>query len=119
MVAREYQVASRQLLRQAREELEQGDLRQASEKGWGAAAQMVKAIAAQRQWEHGGHRQIHRAARRLRSESGDREITRLFLVANSFHSNLYEDWLEAETIAEGLDDVERFLGLVEPLFSQT
>ena len=48
MVASTYQVASRQLLRQGREELAKGDTRQAAEKGWGAAAQIVKAIAESR-----------------------------------------------------------------------
>ena len=38
-----YREASRQLIAQARAELEAGDLRQASEKAWGAAAQMAKA----------------------------------------------------------------------------
>ena len=36
---------SRTLLAQARAELTQHDVRQASEKGWGAAAQMLKAVA--------------------------------------------------------------------------
>ena len=44
MTSRTYQVASGQLLRQARKELAGGDVRQASEKAWGAAAQIVKAI---------------------------------------------------------------------------
>ena len=46
MTSSTYQAASGHLLRQAREELVAGDVRQASEKGWGAAAQIVKAIAA-------------------------------------------------------------------------
>ena len=36
------------MLDQANAELETGDLRQASEKGWGAAAQIVKAAAQNR-----------------------------------------------------------------------
>ena len=36
MTPRTYQVASRQLLRQAKEELAAGDVHQASENGWGA-----------------------------------------------------------------------------------
>ena len=35
MTPRTYQVASRQLLRQAKEELAVGDVQQASENGWG------------------------------------------------------------------------------------
>ena len=37
MASQKYQRDSRRLLTQARGELAQGDLRQASEKGWGAA----------------------------------------------------------------------------------
>ena len=43
---------SRIFLAQAFEELEKGDLSQASEKGWGAAAQMLKAIAQEGGWDH-------------------------------------------------------------------
>ena len=115
-MSRKYRVASRQLLRQAREELERGDARQASEKGWGAAAQMVKAIAERRGWEHRGHRYIHCAARRLRSETGDKEMMQLFQVANSLHINFYEDDMEAQVVDEALDDVDRLLEKLGPLF---
>ena len=52
MTTQTYQQASQRFLAQAKEELAAGDLQQASEKGWGAAAQMLKAIAEQRGWEH-------------------------------------------------------------------
>ena len=38
MTPRTYQVASRQLLHQAKEELAAGDVHQASENGWGAVS---------------------------------------------------------------------------------
>ena len=59
MTSRTYQVG--QLLRQAREELAAGDVRQASEKGWGACARMVKAIAPRHDWEHQGRRELFQA----------------------------------------------------------
>ena len=111
----DHRAESREFLAQARAELAQGDSMQASEKGWGAAAQMVKAVAQQRGWEHQGHRQLFSAVRRLRSETANEDIRRLFDVANSLHVNFYEDWREPETIQEALDDVERFLNLLEPL----
>ena len=117
MVARAYQVASRQLLRQGREELAQGDTRQAAEKGWGAAAQIVKAIAESRGWIHGGHGHLFATVKHLREETGDEDITRLFHVANSLHYNFYENNQEAETVGEALDDVERFVDKLEPLTS--
>ena len=66
MATQKYQNDSRTLLAQAHAELAQGDVRQASEKGWGAAALMLKAIAEQRGWEHGKHRHLSRVASRLR-----------------------------------------------------
>ena len=48
MTTRQYQQASAHFLAQAGQELVAGDLPQASEKGWGATAQMLKAIADQR-----------------------------------------------------------------------
>ncbi len=55
MTTQKYHAASRYLVQQARAELALGDLRQASEKGWGAAAQMVKAVAEFRGWSHRYH----------------------------------------------------------------
>ncbi len=115
MTTQTYQAAGWQLLAQARAELAAGDARQASEKGWGAAAQMVKAIAEQRGWQHGGHRQLFAALRQVRNETGNEDIRRLFAVANRLHTNYYEDWLDSETVAEDLDDVEQLLNLLEPL----
>ena len=51
-----YRERSRALLAEAREELGAGDLEQASVKGWGAAAQMVKAVADERGMPHEHHR---------------------------------------------------------------
>ena len=61
-----YKEQSRVFLAQAYEELAEGDLPQASEKGWGSAAQMVKAIAEERGWRHFSHRDIMRAVSALR-----------------------------------------------------
>ena len=91
MTTLQYQQASEHFLGQARQELADGDLPQASEKGWGAAALMLKAIAEQRGWEHGKHRHLSRVASRLRAETGDRDIYRQFSVANDLHGNFYED----------------------------
>ena len=115
MVAQTYQTASRHLLAQAREELAAGDTRQASEKGWGAAAQMVKSVAEQRGWEHRNHAALFDVISRLVAETGDSEIRRLFRVANALHVNFYENWDNAENVAGDLVDVAQFLDKLEPL----
>ena len=115
MTPQTYQAASRQLLAQARTELAAGDLRQASEKGWGAAAQIVKAIADGRGWEHKAHRHIWQAVRQLTDENPHLGLTRLFRSANHLHSNFYENLDASNDVADALDEVERFVGLLEPM----
>ncbi len=115
MVAPNYQAASRRLLAQSVEELARGDAQQASEKGWGAAAQMFKAIAERRGWEHRGHRQIRRVASRLSDEIGDPEIRRLYRVASDLHTNFYEDIDTPNDVEAGLEDVRLLLDKLEPL----
>ena len=108
-----YREQSRIFLAQAREELAKGDIPQASEKAWGAAAQMVKAVAQQRGWEHRGHRELHRVIRRLRRETGVRESRPLFSSANDLHSNFYENLYEAVDVQDLLPEVERLIGFLE------
>ena len=109
MTTQQYQQASEHFLAQAREELAAGDLPQASEKGWGATAQILKAIAAQRDWEHNRHRHYHRIVSRLRAETGDGDIRRLFNTASALHENFYENDMQTDDVADGLDDVEVLL----------
>ena len=102
MTTQQYQQASQHFLAQARHELSDGDLPRASEKGWGATAQVLKAIAEQRGWEHNRHRHSHRIISRLRAETGDGDIRRLFVVANLLHENFYENDMETDDVADGL-----------------
>ena len=89
----------------------------ASEKGWGAAAPMLKAVAQARGWEHQGHATLRRVVGRLADETGDAEVRRLFRVAISMHTNFYEDQDDADHVSAGLIDVGRFLGKLDSLHS--
>ena len=115
MTRPEYHAHRERCLVQARAELAMGDLQQASEKGWGAVAQILKAVAEQRGWEHNRHRHFSRIASRLRSEIGHRDIVGFFASANLLHENFYENELSAHDIAEGLDDVESLVDKVAVL----
>lgn len=110
-----YSVAARGLLEQANRELAAGDPRQASEKGWGAAAQIIKAVADSRGWQHTSHVLLRQAVTRLVQETGDEQIFNLFGVASSLHVNFYENWSPPEEVEAGLRDVSRFLDKLEPL----
>ena len=118
MTTQAYHAASRQLLGQGFAELERGDSRQASEKGWGAAAQMVKAVAERRGWRHSSHRALYTAVSRLVHETGDDGFHTLFNVAGNLHVNFYESWLDDQHVRSGLADVERLLTMMEPLLDE-
>lgn len=111
----QYSFAGREFLAKAFDELAQGDLPQASEKGWGAAAQMVKAIAEQRGWPHNGHTLLYQVVRQLMEETGDRQLSTLFNVAGNLHSNFYENWLPAEIVRSNLEDVRLLIDKLEQL----
>ena len=112
---RTYQERSRDFLVKAREEFAAGDLVQASEKGWGAAAMMVKEVAQRRGMEHEVHGHLFDVVHRLRRETRDNQLVLLFDSANQLHKNFYENWFDGEAVSDRLDFVERFLYKVEPL----
>ena len=113
-----YQNAARHLLAQGFEELAEGDTRQASEKGWGAAAQMIKAIASSRGWKHDSHAALYRVIDRLVRETGDDEIRSRFSTANALHQNFYENWGSADYVAGGLAEVRGLLDRLAPLLDR-
>ena len=95
-----------------------GDVRQASEKGWGAAAQMVKAVAEQRGWDHTGHALLYQTVRHLVQETGDTQLATLFHVASSLNSNFYENWLPIELVQSGLEDIGQLVEKLEQLLQR-
>ncbi len=107
-----YSDTGREFLARARTYLAEDDLRQASEKGWGAAAQMVKAAAETRGWRHHVHRDLWRTINRLANETGDERVRDGFNAASTLHTNFYEGWLERETVEANL---ARVAELVEKL----
>lgn len=104
-----YSEQSTEYWRQAQEELEKGDLRQASEKGWGAASQLVKAVAEKRRWDHKSHYDLHDVVSKLAEEAEDDDIRLQFGSAANLHINFYEGWLSRTAITLHLHQVDQFL----------
>ena len=103
------------LLAQAYEELTKGDLAQASERAWGAAAQILKAIAEERGWRHHSHRDLYYNIELLERETGGADIVDLFGACNYLHLNFYEDTYSVRFIERQIKQVERFVDRVEGL----
>ena len=113
-----YRQAAHELVAQAWAELEAGDRRQASEKGWGGAAQIVKACAQLRGWPHEAHWLLNQAVDRLVQETSDRELYDLFGAAQNLHTNFYEMWISEEAVRDRLAQAERFVMRVDELLNE-
>ncbi len=113
-----YREQSRKFLEQAQRELRAGDLRQASEKGWGAASQIVKAAAEARGWRHSAHRLLVDAAAQLSSDAGNLDIARLFWAAQYLHTNFYEGRMREPEVAVALEQTAQLVDKVEALLPQ-
>ena len=111
----QYSDTGREFIARARTYLAEEDLLQASEKGWGAAAQMVKAAAESRGWRQRGHRDLYAAINRLADETGDPNLRRLFHTASSLHANFYEGWQPREMVEQGLSDVAELVETLDGL----
>ena len=113
-----YAELSRWCLGEAENYLRAGNNIQASEKGWGAAAQALKAIADERGWNHRGHTLIVDVAQQLADELGQPDIVALFGFGQLLHVNFYEDSLAASTISIYLDNVKKLLPELERIRTQ-
>ena len=108
---------AREFLGKAREYLAAGDLHQASEKGWGAAAHMAKAVALTQGWPYERHGQFHQVMNRARTLTGNDRIRSLHGRAERLHVNFYEtrEDLDQEAIKEDLADIAELLDILGPL----
>ncbi len=105
----------RRFIVQARAELAAGDLLQASEKGWGAAAQMVKAALESRGQPHKVHGHLWAGIDLLVEETGDQGIRDLFGAAHNLHVNFYEGMLTRATVEYYIDRVAELVEVLEGL----
>ncbi len=112
-----HNAAGRDFMAKAWKYFHEGDLVQASEKGWGAAAQMVKAAAEVRGWRHQSHGELYQAIDMLADESDDEHLRELFHAASALHINFYEGWMPRRMVGSGLGQVGHLVDSLERLQS--
>ena len=110
---------ARVFLGRAKDYLEQDDLHQASEKGWGAASHIVKAIAAANGWEYEHHDQFDTVIANARQRFRQTSMRQYGSAAHSLHRNYYKHtgMLNADTIREDIADVEKMVSVLQPYVS--
>ena len=113
----DYRQQSREFLARAWAYLSDGDLHQASEKGWGAAAWMAKAVAESQGWKYSRHDEFFTVMYQAQDLTGDFRLENLRRVANELHGFYYtrKIFLRSDVIDRGLNDVELLLDVLQPL----
>ncbi len=101
--------AARDFLEASDREFNDGDNRQASEKLWGAATQVVMAMAEERGWDHGGHYEMKGVVSRLATEYQDELIVNWFSIAEKFHANFYHNFMRDYQLATDRPVVHQFV----------
>ena len=104
-----YAAMSLRYIEQAEEEFHKGDLDQASNKAWGAAALALKSIAERRGWNHNKHRLLYDISGQMADELDRPDLRRLFRSANAMHQNYYEDWMASDEVRDGIEDAKAYL----------
>ena len=90
-----YEEISR-LLQQAQEELDKGDILQASDKVWGAVTDAVKAHARQRGWNCHTENYVRDAARCIAVEQGREDLRTLYGYLEAVRRRLEEQFEESD-----------------------
>lgn len=113
----DYVHQSREFLAKGREYLATGDLHHASEKGWGAAAWMAKAVADAQGWKYNRHDEFFTVMYEAQSLSADNRVGVLRSMAHELHGFFYtrKMFLHSAVISRSLDDMELLLDILHPL----
>ena len=114
-----YLELNRKYLGEGESLLMKGDPVQASEKFWGAAAEIVKAVAAERGLELRTHADLWAFVTKLRDEVKEPEITRLFGLAGMLHQNFYEASMTLEAVRDHAQAIKEFISKLERLLTES
>ena len=98
------------------DELACGELEEASNKLWGAAAHAIKAAAEIRGWPHHAHALLEDAVMRLVSEEGaPPHLFGQYMMASAYHRRFYGGPPPANGIRYGKEIIAEFIRTLESL----
>ena len=102
-----YEEISRHLLEQAQEELDKGDILQASDKVWGATAHAIKAVCQRMAWNHHAHNHLRAAANYLASQFGREDLRLVF--------GYYEHQWASDEVSAGISNARLLINDIAEL----
>ena len=111
---RKHVAQAREYWAKGAEHLRENDICQAAEKGWGTVAQLTKAVATLRGWDHYDHIAIRECVLALAGENFDleREIYRRLLVAEGLHGQFYEIYMTQRSVEIALEEIAPLLEIL-------
>jgi uncharacterized protein (UPF0332 family) len=95
--------------REAEGFLARKDYTQASERAWGAASQMIKALASREGKELRSHASLWEYMDKLAEKLEDIELRHLWGRANNLHQNFYENWMPPREVELSVNDVKTLI----------
>lgn len=113
-----YAAMSQEYMARAEDYLIQGDLKQASEKSWGAAACALKSIAEQRGWHHQSHSLLFDISNQVADELNRDDLRDMFSAAKSMHQNFYENWEQEDGVEYAVGRIKEYLVELESVSAQ-
>lgn len=109
---------SEKYMDEAEEYLRKRDYIQASEKAWGAASQIVKALAAKEGRELRSHASLWEYMDELAERLRDKELRYLWGRANNLHQNFYENWMPSREVELAVDDVKMLISKLKTILEK-
>ena len=95
-------------------EIGKGNRLQASEKIWASVAHILKAIAERRGWTHNSHPLLRYVSEQMGRERGmDDEYARYYALAESMHTNFYENRVGWTNIRAAQRSSEAFIEMLK------
>ena len=112
---------AKNFLGRSRTYLENGDLHQASEKGWGAASHIIKAVAAANNWDYESHDAFETVVVNARQKYRQPSLLRMAHAAEALHRNYYRraQFLNADVIEEEIKEVETMVTVLRPFIDRS
>ena len=111
---RKHVAQAREYWAKGAEHLRENDICQAAEKGWGTVAQLTKAVATLRGWNHYDHVAIQECVTALSEENPgkQRDIFLGMQAAESLHGQFYEVYMTLPRVGVALETLEPLLEIL-------
>ena len=98
------------------DELDRGELEEASNKIWGASAHAIKAAAEIRGWPHYAHNRLEETVHRLvNEENAPRDLLLQYMTMSAYHQRFYGSPPAPDFIRMGQELAAEFIRTLESL----